>query len=65
MVSKKTTEKKEETSNNFDLNKALTGLNMSDMFKAGLNYYIQSNELKIVSQKAFDKIVKEYSELQL
>ena len=65
MVSKKTTEKKEETNNNFDLNKALNGLNMSDMFKAGLNYYIQTNELEIVSQKAFDKIVKEYSELQL
>ena len=69
MASKKETKKddtkKEDAVNDFDLTKALTKLELSDMFKAGLNYYIESNELQVTSQKSFDKIVKEYSELQL
>ena len=69
MASKKETKKddtkKEDAVNDFDLIKALTKLELHDMFKAGLNYYIESNELQIASQKDFDKIFKEYGELQL
>ena len=50
---------------NFDLEKELTELECPEMFKAGLKYYIQTNNLEPKSKKEFEKIVKEYGELKL
>ena len=49
----------------FDLEKELTDLQRPDMFKAGLKYHIDINNLECKSKKDFDKIVKEYGELSL
>lgn len=67
-MAKKTEEKIEtETKkvSDFDLEKELTDLQRPDMFKAGLKYYIEINNLECKSKKDFDKIVKEYGELSL
>ena len=49
----------------FDLEKELTDLQRPDMFKAGLKYHIDINNLECKSKKDFDKIVKEYGELSI
>lgn len=49
----------------FDLNKELDDLSCPNMFKAGLKYYISSNNLNVTSKKEFDKIVKEYGNLKI
>lgn len=67
-MAKKTEEKIEtETKkvSDFDLEKELTDLQRPDMFKAGLKYYIEINNLECKSKKDFDKIVKEYGELSI
>lgn len=52
-------------SKNFDLNKELEEYTCPEMFKAGLKYYIQSNNLEPKNKKEFDKIVKDYGKLKL
>ena len=50
---------------NFDLTKELEEYICPEMFKAGLKYYIQVNNLEPKSKKEFEKIVKEYEKLEL
>lgn len=67
-MAKKTEEKIETEAkkvSDFDLEKELTDLQCPDMFKAGLKYYIEINNLECKSKKDFEKIVKEYSELSI
>ena len=52
-------------SKNFNLEKELEEYICPAMFKAGLKYYIQSNNLEPKSKKEFEKIVKDYGELKL
>ena len=52
-------------SKNFNLEKELEEFICPAMLKAGLKYYIQSNNLEPKSKKEFEKIVKEYGELKL
>ena len=49
----------------FDLNKELDDLLCPDMFKAGLRYYISSNNIAINNKKEFEKIIKEYGNLRI
>jgi len=49
----------------FNLTKELDDFECPAMFKAGLKYYIQTNNLEPKSKKEFEKIVKEYGELKL
>lgn len=61
-------EKKKETSKNeeeFVLEEALEEYVCPAMFKAGLKYYIHSNNLEPKSKKEFEKIVKDYGKLEL
>ena len=64
-TSKKTNKDDGETKNSFDLQKALEELPMPNMFKAGLGYYIEVNELKPSTNKEFDKIIKDYGNLKM
>ncbi len=58
-------EKKKETEDEFVLSEALEEYTCPAMFKAGLKYYINSNNLEPKSKKEFEKIVKEYGKLKL
>ena len=49
----------------FDLDKSLEELEYPAMFVAGLIYYINSNNLKIKSDKDFDKAVNEFKKLKV
>ena len=51
----------------FDWITALNDLECPNMFKAGLKYYITSNNLdkKIKSEADFQKIVKQYSKVRM
>ena len=49
----------------FSIEKALEDYEAPAMFKAGLEYYITTTNPKINSQKDFDKVVKDFSELKL
>ena len=49
----------------FDLEKEIDDYPVPNMFKAGLRYHINVNQLKIKSKKELDKIVKEFGELKL
>ena len=59
------TKKKTEEKSSFDLEQALKDYVCPDMFKRGLEYYIKSNNLKIKSQKEFDKVVDKFSNLTM
>lgn len=50
---------------NFDLEKELNDYECSDMFKSGLRYYIESNNIEIKNKKEFEKIIKEYGDLKI
>ena len=50
---------------NFNLNKQLDEYICPAMFKAGLIYYISSNNIKISSKKEFEKVVEEYKDLKI
>lgn len=52
-------------SKNFDLTEELEAFECPAMFKAGLKYYIQVNNLEPKNKKEFEKIVKDYGELKL
>lgn len=65
-TSKKTTKKEsDKTVEPFDLNTAMKTLEMPNMFKAGLGYYIESQKLTVKSQKDFEKTINDYSKLTL
>ena len=49
----------------FDFNKALDELQCPEMFKAGFNCYISSNNIKVNNQKEFDKLVKEFGNMKI
>ena len=55
--------KKETKKEEFDLDKAMAELACPNMFKAGLGYYIEINQLSPKNQGEFDKIVKEYASI--
>ena len=68
MTSKKTKEDikvDDEPTLNFDVEKALTNLIKPKMFKAGLKYYIESENLEPSSQKEFEKIVNNFSKIKM
>lgn len=56
------TKKKTEA---FDMDKALDEYVCSDMFKAGLRYYINVNNLEAKNMKEFEKIVDDYSKIEM
>ena len=62
MTKKKETTKKEDA---FNIEEALTNLEMPRMFVDGFKAYIQNNNLKLTSEKEFEKSLKEFGELQL
>ncbi len=58
----KKTEKKEDA---FDVNEALTNLELPKCFVDGFKAYIEDNNLKFKSEKEFEKSLKEFGELKL
>ena len=64
---KKEDEKKETKTptKTFDVKEAIEALEISNMFKAGLGYYIESRKLEPKSQTEFDKILKDYTGMKL
>ena len=56
-------EEKEDTI--YDWTIPFNALNCPKMFKAGLKEYIVSRDLKIKSDKEFNKIVKDYANLKI
>lgn len=57
--------KKKETKNDFDLNEALTNLELPKMFVDGFKAYIEDNKLEFKNTKEFEKSLKEFGELKL
>ena len=51
--------------NNFDLEQEIKDLECSDMLKAGLEFYIETNNIKIKSKKDFDKLVNDFKKLNI
>ena len=62
MTKKKETTKKEDA---FNIEEVLKNLEMPRMFVDGFKAYIQNNNLKLTSEKEFEKSLKEFGELQL
>lgn len=62
MTKKKETTKEKDT---FNIEEALNNLEMPKMFVDGFKAYIQNNNLKLTSEKEFEKSLKEFGELQL
>ena len=57
--------KKNEKKNAFDVNEALSNLELPRMFVEGFKAYIEDNNLKFKSDKEFEKSLKEFGELKL
>lgn len=57
--------KKNEKKNAFDVNEALSNLELPRMFVEGFKAYIEDNKLKFKSDKEFEKSLKEFGELKL
>ena len=62
MTKKKETKKEKDA---FNIEEALNNLEMPKMFVDGFKAYIQNNNLKLTSEKEFEKSLKEFGELQL
>lgn len=62
MTTKKETKTKKDA---FNVDEALTNLEMSKMFVDGFKAYIQNNNLEFKSETEFKKSLKEFGELQL
>lgn len=62
MTTKKETKKEKDA---FNIEEALNNLEMPKMFVDGFKAYIQNNNLKLTSEKEFEKSLKEFGELQL
>ena len=62
MTRKKETKKEKDA---FNIEEALNNLEMPRMFVDGFRAYIQNNNLKLTSEKEFEKSLKEFGELQL
>ena len=62
MTRKKETKKEKDA---FNIEEALNNLEMPRMFVDGFKAYIQNNNLKLTSEKEFEKLLKEFGELQL
>ena len=62
MTKKKETTKEKDA---FNIEEALNNLEMPKMFVDGFKAYIQNNNLKLTSEKEFEKSLKEFGELQL
>lgn len=56
---------KKETKKAFDLATALDNLELPNMFVEGFRAYIENNNLKVKSEKEFEKLLKEFGELSL
>lgn len=61
-MTKKETKKEKDA---FNLDEALTNVELPKMFIDGFKAYIENNNLKINSQKEFEKSLKEFGELKL
>lgn len=57
--------KKNEKKNAFDVNEALSNLELPRMFVEGFKAYIEDNNLKFKNDKEFEKSLKEFGELKL
>lgn len=57
------TKKKEDT--NFDWTIAIKELDLSEVMKAGLSYYILNNGLNPKNMKELNKIVNDYKKLPI
>ena len=64
-VDRKDEVKVEPTIKLFDWTIPFKALECSNMFKQGLKEYILSNGLEIKSDKEFEKIVKDYTNLKI
>ena len=62
MTTKKENKKEKDA---FNIEEALNNLEMPRMFVDGFKAYIQNNNLKLTSEKEFEKLLKEFGELQL
>lgn len=56
---------KKEKNDAFDIEKALDELEHPKMLVDGFKAYIESNNLKVKSEKEFEKLFKEFGELSL
>ena len=63
MTKEKTEPKK--TASKFDLNEAVENYECSNMLKMGMITYFTDNNIKINSDKDFEKAVKEYLNLKI
>ena len=63
MTKKKETKK--EKNDAFDVQQALTNLELPKMFVDGFKAYINNNNLEFKSEKEFEKSLKEFGELKL
>lgn len=57
--------KKKENKEAFNLNEAYDNLELPRMFVEGFKAYIENNNLKPSSMKEFEKLLKEFGELEL
>ena len=48
-----------------DLEQEINDYPISNMFKAGLRYYLTANKIKIKNKKELEKIIKEFGEMEL
>ena len=62
MTRKKETKKENDA---FNIEEALDNLELPKMFVDGFRAYIKNNNLKLNSEKEFEKSLKEFGELQL
>ena len=62
MTKKNEKTKKEDA---FDVNEALSNLELPRMFVEGFKAYIEDNNLKFKNDKEFEKSLKEFGELKL
>lgn len=51
--------------NDFDYITEIENLELSDMFKYGLQVYIERNDLKIQDKKEFDKVLNKFKKIKM
>lgn len=62
MAKKKTEEK---TAPNFSWKEELFQMEISDMIKNGVAFYVESNDLTIKNEKDLEKVIKDYEKLNV
>lgn len=57
--------KKEEKAPEYNWKEELSTVLISNMLKAGVTYYIESNEMTIKNEKDLEKAIKDYTNIKV